>query len=88
MFLANIINYTGGLESDTTNLSSVQMRIEWKVVGPVDSSCLPAMYYLKNVLTISSKASKAASLLVKSSHIIYASTSHGLQLARLAVTTP
>lgn len=43
---------------------------------------------LKNILAYVDhfEVSKAASLLVKSSHIFYASTFHNLQLALLAVT--
>lgn len=47
---ANIKNDTGGLERDATNFPSVQMRMEWKVVGPVGPRSPPAMYYLERLL--------------------------------------
>lgn len=49
---AKIKNDSCGQESDATNLPSVQVRMEWQVVGSVDRSCLPVVYSLERLLKL------------------------------------
>lgn len=49
---AKIKNDSGGRKSDATNLPSVQVRMEWQIVGSVDRLCLPVVYSLERLLKL------------------------------------
>lgn len=49
---AKIKNDSSGRESDATNLPSVQVRMEWQVVGSADRSCLPVVCSLERLLKL------------------------------------